>query len=210
MKKIMIIIILFLVACQSTEKIKVEQVDTNLPVILRLRNDTNTIWVISFPIKVKITNTSFKERIFGSYKYEYSKDNLKGTSSTLYLKKDDKLIKKGISKYKYIKRYNSKEYIVYSRNFVDTTKFSRLYFKKYTDKMHSLNQDTLVVGSLKEFKKKHYKLVKYLLEKDTIKINFIKDYGKIREEELGVFGKNTVKKQHINIDFEVISIPVKW
>lgn len=217
MNRVMRHLLIFLVfisltSCKTIkETIRIEQLSTELPVVLKYDNKNKTIWSIRIPIKIKLTNSSFKSRKFSRINYLYNPEENWGNSPTIYLVNNSKLSKVNKSNIYNINGYSSKEYILYTQHFIDTIKYSSTYFKDYIYKIKANNNDTLAVKSIKEFKNKHSKLVKYLLENNFINISFIKSYGKEYEQEVGVFGeKGTVKKQYRKVNYEGIKIPVEW
>ncbi|OEK08609.1 hypothetical protein A8C32_03935 [Flavivirga aquatica] len=190
MKQILVLIIITfcLVNCSSTkESIKVEVHESNQDIILFYSKKMNAIWAISLPFNVEIINTFSEDNAFLNYKYMYGSE-LKGKAMKMYLIEEERLLKQSISKIKYIEAKSSKEYLVRSKHFVDTTKYNRLFFKPYIEKILSLKQDTLHIGTVSKFKQKHKELFEKLTKNDSISIQFFD------EDKFG----------------EKITVPAKW
>ncbi|MDB0613584.1 hypothetical protein PL371_17280 [Tenacibaculum maritimum] len=92
----------------------------------------------------------------------------------MYKLNNDKLIKRSIRKDKDIPWKTTKKYLFYSRHYLDTLKYPRSFFKEYYQKLKESGlKDSLPVGTLAEFKKKHPKmLVGHLLKNDSIYFSF--------------------------------------
>ena len=65
-------------------------------------------------------------------------------------------------------------YHVYTRHAFDTTRLIHNSLVTYLEKMLELNQDTLHIGTVADFKEIHGKLFKMLTENDTISIRHLK------------------------------------
>ena len=177
--------------CVSTPKaIKINQLDTDLPVVLRLSVKQKKIRMINFPVKFKMFNKSLQTRTYSFVQYHYN-SSLGGVGVPLYVENDGKLIRISKSKWKDISSYDSIIYTCYSRHRVDSSRIVQSLLQPYIDKMLISNQDSIVAGSLNEFKLKNHKLVKGLLTMDSISVGF--------------FNSKEVKSQYIDI-----KIPVKW
>ncbi|MBL4559645.1 MAG: hypothetical protein JKX79_01535 [Labilibaculum sp.] len=170
---IIFIFTLCFVCCKPILEItKIEQLDSKQGVILWHSVKMNTIWAISLPIEIKITNSSLKKRSFLNYKYIYG-NQLKGKAMKLYSLEKGKVIQNSISKKNNLNAESSKIYLIYSKHFVDTVKFSNIFFKPYIEKMLRLEKDTLHVGTVVEFKKKHKELFESLTKNDSISIRLL-------------------------------------
>ncbi len=169
------------------QEIQIKQFESKKEITLWYSKKMKTISVISIPIQTEITNFFSKKITFLNYKYIYG-NKLKGNPMKMYLVKNNKLIKQSISRKKPINAKSSKQFLIYTKHFVDTVKYSRSYFNPYIKKMLRENKDTLHIGTVSEFKQKHSKLFKKLTENDSISIQFL-DNDKFGER---------------------ITIPVKW
>ena len=173
MKKLLIFLSFTLIlSCKSTKKvIKVERIESDYFTVVRYESKTDNIWSIDIPIKIKISNKSLKERCFSYFKYQYG-NKTKGGGGAMYIGRNGRLDRIGRNQMKCIPFYDSKEYIVYSRHYIDTLSSTQLALKSYIDKMKASNQDTLAVGTLQEFKSKHPELIQRLLTNDTLRLHF--------------------------------------
>ncbi|MCD9583944.1 hypothetical protein [Tenacibaculum maritimum] len=185
------ILLLFLfITCKTVKRtIIITQKETILPVYALLSNDTQRIIRLCFPIKVNLKNTSSSEQSFIKVNYEYNsipRELAYGVS--LFKKKKASLIRISNNQKKGIPSYSSKEYILYTRHFVDSISSIQQQFKPYINQMLTTNKDTLHIGTVTEFQQKHPKLFQQLTKNDRISIQFLE-------------GKKLGKP---------ISIPVTW
>ncbi|CAA0238417.1 hypothetical protein ACE1MK_07440 [Tenacibaculum maritimum] len=185
------ILLLFLfTTCKTVKRtIIITQKETILPVYALLSNDTQRIIRLCFPIKVNLKNTSSSEQSFIKVNYEYNsipRELAYGVS--LFKKKKASLIRISNNQKKGIPSYSSKEYILYTRHFVDSISSIQQQFKPYINQMLTTNKDTLHIGTVTEFQQKHPKLFQQLTKDDRISIQFLE-------------GKKLGKP---------ISIPVTW
>ncbi|CAA0252734.1 conserved hypothetical protein [Tenacibaculum maritimum] len=185
------ILLLFLfITCKTVKRtIIITQKETILPVYALLSNDTQKIIRLCFPIKVNLKNTSSSEQSFIKVNYEYNsipRELAYGVS--LFKKKKASLIRISNNQKKGIPSYSSKEYILYTRHFVDSISSIQQQFKPYINQMLTTNKDTLHIGTVTEFQQKHPKLFQQLTKNDRISIQFLE-------------GKKLGKP---------ISIPVTW
>ena len=158
--------------CVSTPKaIEINQLDTELPVVLRLSVEQKKIRMINFPVKFEIINKSLQKRTYSFVQYYYN-SSFGGVGVPLYVENNGKLIRISKSKWKEISSCGSIIYICYSRHRIDSSRTVQSLLQPYIDKMLISNQDSIVVGSLNEFKMKNEKLVLGLLTKDTISVGF--------------------------------------
>ncbi|CAA0159044.1 conserved hypothetical protein [Tenacibaculum maritimum] len=188
---IRIVLLLFLSASCKIEKrtIEITRKNTKLPVIIRLNKKYQKIIGIKFPINMDIKNTSSSEQSFIKVNYEYNsipRELAYGVS--LFKKKKASLIRISNNQKKGIPSYSSKEYILYTRHFVDSISSIQQQFKPYINQMLTTNKDTLHIGTVTEFRQKHPRLFQQLTKDDRISIQFLE-------------GKKLGKP---------ISIPVTW
>ena len=171
MNKIRIIIVsLFVIsflACNGYIYLKRE--DTNKSVIVRMNEEEKVITSIKLPFRFVVKNNTLKKMEFYKVYYEYG-FRRKGAGIELY--KDDKKISN--YDHKVIRSHKSLNYFIYSRHITDSTQFIQDQLKPYVNKMLELNQDTLHVGTVAEFKERHPELFKMLTENDTISIRHLK------------------------------------
>ncbi len=182
----LLIFILFISCTSIKHNVIVIQEKTNQPVILRINKNKSQIRFIHFPIKIKITNNSSQKESFYSIKYNYN--SIRGTSALLFEEHKKGLKRSFKSDAKFIKPKESKEYIISSAHYLKQDNI-KLLFSNYLEKMQKENSDTLVIGSMIEFKQKYPEFVKNILGKDSLKLFFKKQDSK---------------------DFNVIKIPIKF
>ena len=179
MKKILVLVIFScLICCKTTEEpVEIKFSNSSRKVTLFYSKKMNTVSVISLPFNIKITNPSYEKKAFRNYTYEYG-NQLKGNPIKLYSIQDNKLIKQSFSKNKYINSQKTNEYLIKSKHFIDTTKFNKIFFKPYIEKMKELNQDTLNIGTISELKLKHSDLLNELIKNDSLFFLFINEKSK--------------------------------
>ena len=169
---ILYIIIYFLfLSCKINENsIKIDQLKTNDQIVILLNSKYKKIAIIELPIKIRLKNKSAFKKAFSSINYKYHPYE-KGIGTALYVEQDDELIRIKQSKKKEIHSNEIKEYIIYSRHRVDTSKAIQNSFKSYISEMISKNLDTLSIGTLGEFKNKNAKILDRLVNKDSISLD---------------------------------------
>ena len=111
-----------------------------------------------------------KKREFTSIEYDYHPFD-KGIRVPLYYVKNNQLIRLEQSIKKKIAPYQNKEYLIYTRHRVDTSEYFQKHFTVYIDKMLKLNQDSLLIGTVSNFKNKHGSILKLLTNKDSVYVN---------------------------------------
>ena len=163
-----ITILMFVIGCKSTNKtIEIEQLNVDYPIVLLMNNEHREIRLIEFPLKLKLYNSILSKKTYSSIKYNYEPFD-KGIGIPVYIEKNGKLksIEQGV--FKSINPYETKEYIIYTRHYVDTSETTQQQLKPYVAKMLNLSQDTLAIGTVQEFKQKHGALLKQLTAGDSI------------------------------------------
>ena len=162
-------ILIIVIGC--SKNIIIQRVDSNDPIIVRVgKGQTKVISGIKFPFILSIENSSFFKKKFMEIDYEYGYER-QGAGIELY--KDNQVV----SNYNLKIIYGNRKvnYLVYSRHFTDILESTQDQLKPYFEKMLELNQDTLHIGTVAEFKEKHGELFKMLTENDTISIRFLKN-----------------------------------
>ncbi|WP_159319870.1 hypothetical protein [Tenacibaculum maritimum] len=158
----------------SSKKGKLTTTSDKYEVVL-LNDGEKDFWIISIPFEITITNPSYKKRRLSYYKYYCNKSSIKKKkcySAIMYRETQGILNKKYVWKDN-LKPKQTKKYIIYSRHIIDTLKYPRSFFKEYYQKLKESGlKDSLPVGTLAEFKKKHSKMVAHLLKKDSIYFSF--------------------------------------
>ncbi|WP_064966702.1 hypothetical protein [Tenacibaculum ovolyticum] len=173
MKKYIILTTLILfINCKVRVPIVKLTTSDKYQVVLRNSEKLKGFWAIQFPFEIEITNDSYRDRGFTHYKH-YCSPSSKCSNARLYLIDNDKLIKQSIGQIKKIGVYSKKKYVIYSEHYIDTLKYPRSFFKEYYQKLkESSFKDSLPVGTLAKFKKKHPKMVAHLLKNDSIYFSF--------------------------------------
>ncbi|MBN1464099.1 MAG: hypothetical protein JW922_10595 [Paludibacteraceae bacterium] len=180
------VLIFFLIATSGcSNKIVLRRTDSSKPVIVRMNKEIQKVNGVLFPIVLTIENTTLSKKEFGQIIYEYG-FHRRGYGIELYLA--NKLISN--NQLKVVRGRQSIEYLVYTRHAFDTTNMIHEELQPYMNKMLELNQDTLHIGTVNEFREKHPELFNLLTENDTISISYLKG----KDSGLG----------------ERIAIPVNW
>ncbi|REH54963.1 hypothetical protein C7448_102496 [Tenacibaculum gallaicum] len=191
MNKIVLILTCYLlIGCEVSKKtIELSQSSTEYPVIIRLSKKFKKVISIKLPLKVDLINNSNKDEEFIKIKYNYNSIPIgRDYGIMLFEYKEKSISRTSNNSKKEVLSYNNKEYLIYSRHFVDSTKSIQQQFKPYVAKMLAENKDTLHIGRVTEFKKNHAALFKKLTKGDSISIQFLDD---------GKFG-------------ERVTVPVEW
>jgi hypothetical protein len=170
-----ILIVYLLLSCKpNQDTIEINQKTTDYQITLRLSRQYEKIIGIKFPQIINIKNNSNKKETFIKIDYKYNsipKERTYGIS--LFSEKEDSLIKISNNKKKEIDSYEKKQYVFYTRHFVDSVSFIQNEFKPYITKMLTENKDTLHIGTVQEFKQNHGELFKALTKNDSISIQFL-------------------------------------
>ena len=160
--------------CDSVNKsVNIEQFNVDYPLAIRLSKE-KTVIRLQFPNKIKVENKSLVSESFVEIEYIYNNIPLeRDLRMGLFEEKDKKLIKISNNKKKIISSKGQLEYVFYTRHFVDSTKAIQQQFKPYVEKMLRLEKDTLHIGTVVEFKKKHKELFESLTKNDSISIRLL-------------------------------------
>ena len=159
------ILLLFLLSCRSTDKtFDIVRLNTNYPIILYLNVEHQEVTGIKFPLKLKINNKTWLKQWYSSIEYKYN-PYTKGIGESIHIEEDKKLKKIQQNIHKHTYPHQAKEYIMYTRHRIDSN-FQQ--FKPYVHQMLNLSQDTLAIGTVKEFKQKHGALLQQLTAGDSI------------------------------------------
>lgn len=191
LKKIVILtILLFIFHSCKCNKGNIDVINTkiNHPVILRLSKTYLKIFRVKIPTKIILKNNLTRKKEFVNFKYNYGSTKNKGIIEFVFKETENKLIEIDNDSKKTIHPYDEKEFIIYSSHKVDSTKLTQQQFKPYIEKMLAENKDTLHIGTVAEFAKKHKALFETLTKNDSISVQFL-DGDKFGER---------------------ITVPVKW
>ncbi len=161
---------LLLLVFGCSNNILLQRIDSDKPVVVIMNNKIERIVGIKYPFNLVIYNKSFSKKDFSKIIYEYGFCN---RSYGIELYRDNKKISN--NQLKVVKGKNKALFQVYSLHAFDTTKLIHKDLKLYLEKMLELNQDTLCIGTVAEFKEKHSELFKMLTENDTISIRYLKN-----------------------------------
>ena len=201
----LILILPILITCKS-EFLKLKQVESTKQVVLKMeynkKLDKDQISTINFPIEFIVENNSYKKEKIEKlvYLYQPFKEYSQNQTANLYVYKknkfeslnlffDDVYIDKG-----------GKKFLIYTKHTVlDTLNFNEDYFAPFINKMRKNKTDSLLMGTLPEFKQKHSKLTQSLLSDDEVIILFNK---KVKEVKY-----NTGEKDNLLLQ---ISKPIKY
>ncbi|MFA9372124.1 MAG: lipoprotein [Labilibaculum antarcticum] len=175
-KRILVIIVITIILTGCSVGISdVVQMETDLPVILRL-DKKDRVRLIKFPIGVKINNRSPLKQGFVRIECLLHKNPHEFESKLkwveMYERSNNSYVPVASNNLKYIPSFGHKEYFVYTIHNIDTSEFYKISLEKYRLKMLELNQDTLAVGSLKKFIFENQILVDKLLGKDSLVLTF--------------------------------------
>ncbi len=160
-------VLLVIVLSGCSNKIILQRLDTEKPVVVRMNAKQKVITVIEFPFNIVIENLTLSKKEFGKIDYEYN-NTKRGVGILLY--RDDLEIRN--NQLQTVQSHKSLNYFAYTGHFTEFTEFTQAQLQPYLEKMIKLKQDTLHVGSVAEFKVNHPELFKMLTEKDTISIRF--------------------------------------
>lgn len=159
----------------SKEQIVVNQKGTKKSVILRLTLKDSSVFGVQFSNKLELENNSlFVESFIAvDYMYNDSLTDWRNLGIELYKIDNQKLNRISNNKKKILLGKSSLEYIYYTRHFVDSAKTTQQQFKSYIEKMLAEEKDTLHIGTVAEFKKRHKALFEKLTKGDSLSIQFL-------------------------------------
>ncbi|WP_165024385.1 hypothetical protein [Dysgonomonas sp. ZJ279] len=192
-KIIILILGSLLLSCSSSkpiqETVKIEQVETDLPIIIRGDTANNRVFNIQFPFSFKANNYSHKTVYINYIHYYFCNDYGKtylgeygaGWLANFFVyqyKKDGNLIlqsaplKMGINKSQHL------EFIVEPSYDIDTTTKTQVALRPYIEQMKVLRVKKIAIGTYKEFREKHPELAETLLKGDSVSFVIFKDLDK--------------------------------
>jgi len=176
-KLILYILLLSILGCRlKKENILIHQSNVDYKIQIRSSNKNRSdIVSIRFPKKIIIKNSNNSITSFKTINYQYydSLSNWANRNVKLYEVKNKELEKISNFKKKIIKSKQNATYIFYTMHFLDSTKSIQQQFKPYIEKILKENKDTLYIGTVAEFKKKHKELFEKLTKNDSISIQFL-------------------------------------
>lgn len=157
-----------------TNDVKISQVESNYPIVLKLRED-GTVWAIFFPLVFKMSKrTLSKVRLSNP---NYLRFNEHGewlpTVSLLFYREDKDLIRlKDNDKLRFL-QFGEREWVVYAR-YSNLSKEQHIqeFFISDLKRAKSEHKDTLHIGSIQQLKQTNPKLLNDLLQRDSIEFSF--------------------------------------
>lgn len=182
-KIISALICIALSGCFSTkvQYVKIKQLKSDLPTIIRCDTTKNTVRFIGFCLLYKIKNNKFKELkvLPPSYSYRglYTKgrDQWKlGMASTYLRGTNNELIGFSIND-KRCSFEKEKEFVFMTIHYPDTFPEVKKFIAPYIERMKAHKKDTLHIESIQELKKTHPEFLANILLNDTITFLFTRD-----------------------------------
>lgn len=169
MRYIYITFILLFFSCSTTKNFKVESEfieDYNVYAWYDIKK--NSIWAISLPISVNITNDNIiKELLY--YQYNYKRRE-KGKAINFYEFKGDSIVV--IENFKKKKLNINKQYnfLIQTKHIITNTELADKIISKLNTK--GVLNDSISLGSFKEFKQEYTNTIRSLVDKDTLYLKF--------------------------------------
>ena len=162
-------LLLIFTISSCVKDLNINRIDSKHPVIVKMNIEDQVITGIKFPFELSVSNRNLSNKGFGDIIYKYGFKN-RGAGIEIY-HGNERIPIEGI---KYVPAGKDENYFIYSRHFTDFSETTQNQLKPYVQKMLELNQDTLHVGTVAEFKEHHPELFKMLTENDTISIRHLK------------------------------------
>jgi hypothetical protein len=174
--------------------VKIEQIETTLPVNLLGDTLNNKIIRCLIPFAFKVTTTSSRTKYIGDIRYYYCKDYGKSylpkysgewmgsfrisqyVNCKLKISTSQRLIEKEIS------NHQPQEFIIEPSYEIDTSKQTQIALKSLISEMKNRQTDTLLISSFNGFKRKYPELVKTLLEGDSVRLVIVENLNKNFDE----------------------------
>lgn len=170
----LIILLLLTIGCSTSKKgLNLTQTVGNEPVIIFLSNKYKKIYKIQIPVQLELTNNSIRAINYLDINYKYGARN--GVMEFLYKKDGSKLVEIENNKKKQLGPYQSENYILYSSHKLDSSKSTQKWFEGYIEKMMINNKDTLHLGTVEHFKKRHTEFFERIILKDSITIQILEN-----------------------------------
>ncbi len=161
------LVFLLTVSCKQTKDIvQIEQTENELSVFLRYSEKMKSFWAINFPLQIKVKNgTSNKIKLI-DFQYKYLSDK-QGTFPKIYVFSESKLSQVN-SMNNVVKPNETKEYLLYTKHFIDTAKYNNRFFFESSAILDEENIDSVNLGRLIKFKSKYPSLSAELMKKDSL------------------------------------------
>lgn len=167
-------ILITILSCKTINSVlKVSQLESSRPIIIKLNKKKNELVHINIPLKFVLENKSEKKSLsFSSISYkDFETSSI--SSSLLYEFIEDSLIKLTKDKYKFIKPKETKNYILYTQHYLDSVSREKLNYLKEKN----INSD-ITINDIDSFKMGQQELLKKLTHRDSIYIR-VKENDKI-------------------------------
>ena len=171
----MVLLFLFTTCIVLKESIKITQKECDLPVYAILSDDTKRVVRLCYPKEISIKNNSLTKKSFIKISYHYNSIT-NSIGDFLYLYKKENNILKEISNNnkKVILPKKSQKFIFYTVHYINKNIFFLDQFKSYQKKMIAENKDTLHIGTVAAFKRKHNEVFEKLTKGDSISVQFLR------------------------------------
>ncbi|TPN82811.1 hypothetical protein [Aquimarina algicola] len=199
-----IIFFFVLTACSQNKNVNADTSlniivnETNEPIILWYNIEADVITRVMFPYNIMMYNKTNNDYVVNSVRYLYRRqdDNYSGgigggklhykTNENFYLFTDN-------GKSFKINQKDSLDYLLYSLHILkEKNTEQQQALEIYKEEMRAQQKDSMHVGTLKQFRKKHPELTEYFLERDSIRISYRKkDQEKPRQFRISVSDNGT-------------------
>ncbi|WP_165024387.1 hypothetical protein [Dysgonomonas sp. ZJ279] len=183
-----------LLSCSSPRSaknsIQIEQIETNIPVIILGDTVNNKILRCRIPLAFKATNSSSRSKYIQYIHYYYNENygkiyldkyagGWKGSFRvSQFINNELKISDSGRLIEKEINNLLSQEFIIEPSYDIDTCKKEQITLNAYVQRMKDLGTNTLQIYTFKEFKEKNPLLIRTLLEGDSISFNIFNNENK--------------------------------
>ena len=169
---------LILTSCSTaniTKDVKIYQVESNYPTILKVRED-GTAWAIFFPFVFKISKrTLSKVRLSNPSYLRFDKfGEWLPTTSLLYLQKDNDLIRPKDNDQLRFLQFREQEWVVYARySNLSKEQDVQSFFASTLKRAELEQKDTLHTGTIQQLRQINPGLINGLLQGDSIEFDFV-------------------------------------
>ena len=179
MKKILLIIIsaLILVSCSKVnvvDDIEINQIKSNYPVILKLRED-GTACATMFPLAFNLSKKTLRKIRISDPSNFFHVGPLP-TTKKLFLKDGNDLIYPSYEQKEL--RFKTQEWVVYVQYFnISKEQHMQQLFSHYLERAKAEHKDTLHIGNIQQLKQSAPELLNKFLQGDSIRLNFYYQYN---------------------------------
>lgn len=163
---------LFSCKVQKKNKPLLTQIESNQPIILHINPEVKNFWMVEIPVEISLKNVTSQDYDLIIYNYYYG-NKLQGNKPMLYELKNNNKKKFNLSHNNTIKKGSTLNLLLQTRHFIDTTAFSKSYFRNHSQKIDNTSDfDTIKIASLSHLKKVYPELFKDLLHSDSLSLKF--------------------------------------